>query len=91
MNSNIQPPSTNMLHFFNHHSNIVLGGITSWCLSILAGSLPQMSMLTVVLYVFNIADYLPYLQAGVYVLAMLVSILTLYKLAIELGWIVKKK
>jgi len=89
MSSNIQSP-TNMIHFFVNHTEIILGSIFSWCLSFLAASLPHITMLNIFLTVFNISDYLPFLQAGVYILAMLVSILTLYKLAIELGWIKKK-
>ena len=92
MNSNIESSSpTNMIHLLTHHGEVIAGGLLTWFLAALGSHIPYIPMLNVLLTIFNITSLLPWLQAGVYVLAMLVSLLTLYKLLVELKWIKKKK
>lgn len=79
------------LHTLFHYSDIILGGSIAWVLAILGISIPKMTMLVVIASAFNIVNFIPWLQAIVLMLGGLVSILTLYKLALEFKWIGKKK
>ena len=67
-----------------HNLDYILNGIFIWLTTLFAFKLPTIPMLYFILSAFNITHILPYLQAGVYSLAMLVSIFTLEKLSMEM-------
>lgn len=72
------------MNALTHNLDYILNGIFIWLTTLFAFKLPTIPMLSFILTVFNITHILPYLQAGVYLLAMLVSIFTLVKLSMEM-------
>ena len=81
----------NIIHTIMHDPQVILGGLLAWVLSAIATYLPNFKMLIIFLHVFNIKDALPWMQAIVFILAGAVSVLTIIKLVIDLGWYKKKK
>ena len=76
--------STHNSNILIHNSDVIGAGLFTWFLVIIGQILPNSPMINFILFAFNITDILPYLQAGVYLLVMLVSIFTLAKLSMEM-------
>jgi len=91
MTNSSNNPIMHIIQILLHHSEVILGGILVWILSALGAFLPKFTMLVYILAFFDINHALPWMQGGVYSLAMMVSVLTLFKLMADLKWFKKKK
>lgn len=83
----------NLVLWLYHNAAHVISGVFIWITTFLAFKLPTLPLLlfTLTSLNFNIVNFIPWLQGVVLCLGGLVSLLTLYKLAIDVKWLKKKK
>ena len=83
-------PNTSFIEALSHNIHYIAESVVGWFLTYLTFKIPSIGLIAITLTILNISHVVPWIQLVAGGLAILVSLVTLYKLAIELKWIKRK-